>query len=252
MLGRENSVRREICARGALASTEDTTSHQKEVLSASAEVGVRHSSDEAPVMGVERRLGSCANATEADRERIDGLKGKVTFTNRLTLDESHEIWEYERETNQKQEIEAIRKEKSMTKVRKLQRLLYRQAKSKPEWKAWTLYGDVCSREILEDALLKVMANKGGPGVDGMRVETLKDNKELREKFLQQLEKDLRDKTYQPQPIRRVHIPKPDSKKRPLGIPTVVVQQFVCKLVALGLGCVRNFVFRVSGSLVFFS
>jgi group II intron reverse transcriptase/maturase len=185
-------------------------------------------------MGMERRLGSCANATEAEREQIDGLKRKVTFTNQLTWSEMQTLKEYEWETNQKQTVAASKEAKPMTKVRKLQRLLYRQAKSKPGWKAWTLYGDLCSREILADALQKVMANKGGPGVDGMRVDKLKDNKELREQFLQQLEKDLRDKTYQPQPIRRVYIPKPDGKKRPLGIPTVrdrVVQTAVVTLLS---------------------
>ncbi len=235
MLGRENRVSWEICSREAIdASTKGTTSQKKKFLSARTEVGVRHSSDEAPVMGVERRLGSCANATEAERERIDGLKRKITFTNQLTWSEMQTLKEYEWETNQKQIAAASKEAKPMTKVRKLQRLLYRQAKSKPGWKAWTLYGDVCSREILEDALQKVMANKGGPGVDGMRVETLKDNKELREQFLQQLEKDLRDKTYQPHPIRRVYIPKPDEKTRPLGIPTVrdrVVQTAVVTLLS---------------------
>ena len=161
MLGREHRISWEICAREAIeALTKETTSQKKKVLSARAEVGVRHSSHEASVMGVERRLGSCANATEADRERIDGLKGKVTFTNQLTWSEMQALQKYEWETSQKQTVSASKEAKPMKKVRKLQRLLYRQAKSKPEWKAWTLYGNLCSREILEDALQKVMANKG--------------------------------------------------------------------------------------------
>lgn len=220
MLRRETGVSREICACEVKASTKDATSTKKEVLSARAEVGVLHSSEEAPVMGVERRRGSCANVVKAARERNAGLKRKITFTNQLTWNDVQEMQKYEWETNQKQASKADQEAKPMTKVQKLQRLLYRQAKSKPGWKAWTLYGDLCSGEILRDSLEKVMANKGGPGVDGMRVETLKENNELREQFLQQLEKDLRDRTYQPQPIRRVYIPKPDGKKRPLGIPTV--------------------------------
>lgn len=232
MLGKETGVSREVSTRETKGSTRGTTSKKKESLSARREVGVRHSSEEAPVMGVERRLGSCANAIEAERERNAGLKRKITFTSGLTLNEAKEIMEYEWETRQKQTWEATQGTKPMTKVRKLQRLLYRQAKRNPKWRAWTLYGDLCSREILEDALKKVIANKGGSGVDGMRVEELRDDKENKELWLKELEADLRNKTYQPQPILRVMIPKPDGKKRPLGIPTVrdrVVQTAVVTL-----------------------
>jgi group II intron reverse transcriptase/maturase len=119
-----------------------------------------------------------------------------------------------------------------TGVRKLQRTLYRQAKSKPQWKAWSLYGDVCRRDILEVALRQVSANGGAPGVDGVRVKDLVQDEGQRERWLAQLERDLRGKTYRPSPIRRVFIPKEDGKQRPLGIPTVrdrVVQTTVVLL-----------------------
>ena len=103
------------------------------------------------------------------------------------------------------------------------RTLYRQAKSKPKWKAWSLYADVCRREVLEAALEQVIANGGAPGIDGQRVESLKERKEgneLRERWLAELQTQLRDKTYRPSPVRRVYIPKANGKVRPLGIPTV--------------------------------
>jgi group II intron reverse transcriptase/maturase len=164
---------------------------------------------------------------EAGREGNDGLEKEITFTS----------WETNKELStamrqELQEMERKPKTQPMTKVRKLQRALYRQAKRKPEWRAWTLYGNVCSRAILTDALSKVIANGGGPGVDGMRVEELKKEPDKQEQLLKQLEEELRTKTYKPQPIRRVYIPKANGKRRPLGIPTVrdrVVQNAVMTL-----------------------
>lgn len=107
-----------------------------------------------------------------------------------------------------------------TGVRKLQRTLYRQAKSKPKWKAWSLYGEVCRREVLEAALWQVIANGGAPGVDRMDVQWLKEDDGQREQWLTRLEENLRARAYKPSPVRRVYIPKADGKQRPLGIPTV--------------------------------
>ena len=204
MLGRADGVTREACPRGAQAPTPGTTLETRKAEAARAGVGVLHSSEEAPENGVERRRGSSADACEAERERGDGPQGIATPTVPETA----------------------------TGVRKLQRTLYRQAKSKPKWKAWSLYGDVCRREVLEAALWQVIANGGTPGVDGVRVEDLAEDGGHRELWLAKLEADLRGKTYRPSPVRRVYIPKADGKKRPLGIPTVrdrVVQTAVVLL-----------------------
>jgi RNA-directed DNA polymerase len=204
MSGRATEVTRETCARGANAPTGGTTPPTEEANTARAGVGVPHSSKETPVMGVERRRGSCADACEAERERGDGPEGIATPT----------------------------VPEMATGVRKLQRTLYRQAKSKPKWKAWSLYGDVCRREVLEAALWQVIANGGAPGVDGVRVEDLAQDAGQRERWLARLEAELRGKTYRASPVRRVYIPKGDGKQRPLGIPTVrdrVVQTAVVLL-----------------------
>src|SRR5213594_2568430 len=92
-----------------------------------------------------------------------------------------------------------------------------------------LMEEVCERENLKEALRRVRANGGSPGVDGMRVEELagylKDNwPKIREQLM--------SGTYQPHPVRRVEIDKPDGGTRKLGIPTVLdrfVQQAVLQV-----------------------
>jgi len=82
----------------------------------------------------------------------------------------------------------------------------------------SLMEEVCERENCEQALKRVKANKGSPGVDGMTVHELPG-------FLQQhgpvIREQLLTGTYKPQPVRRVEIPKPDGGVRKLGIPTVL-------------------------------
>ena len=80
MRGREARVTQETCLRGENASTSGTTSEKKKAVSARAGVRVPHSSLEAPESGVERRRGSCAEESKAERERGDGPKGIVTPT----------------------------------------------------------------------------------------------------------------------------------------------------------------------------
>ena len=106
------------------------------------------------------------------------------------------------------------------KVRKLQRTLYQKAKGNPRWRAWSLYGDLCRTDVLEEALRHIIANNGAPGVDGMSVKELKGSAQLREKLLGELQSELKAKCYKPLSVRRVLIPKANGKMRPLGIPTV--------------------------------
>jgi RNA-directed DNA polymerase len=88
---------------------------------------------------------------------------------------------------------------------------------------------VCERENLKAALQRVKANKGSPGVDGMTVGGIKD-------YLKQhwpaIREQLLNGTYEPKPVRRVEIPKPDGGVRKLGIPTVLdrlIQQAVMQV-----------------------
>lgn len=76
---------------------------------------------------------------------------------------------------------------------------------------------ILSKENLNNAYKKVVANKGAAGVDGIKAEELESYiKENKEKIMT----SLRNKTYIPMPVRRVYIPKANGKTRPLGIPTV--------------------------------
>ncbi len=105
------------------------------------------------------------------------------------------------------------------------------AKREPESLASTeqLMEEVCQRKNLEMALKRVQANKGSPGVDGMTVQKLPGY--LR-KHWPTIREQLMSGTYQPQPVKRVEIPKPDGGVRKLGIPTVLdrfIQQAVMQV-----------------------
>jgi RNA-directed DNA polymerase len=109
------------------------------------------------------------------------------------------------------------------KVRALQRVLYRSAKQEPHRRFHALYDKVARSDVLWRAWAEVATNQGAPGVDGVTITSLVDGGVPAVRaFLDDLATQLRDKTYRPRPLRRVHIPKPGKPgaTRPLGIPTV--------------------------------
>ncbi len=117
----------------------------------------------------------------------------------------------------------------MDNARKLQRTLYRVAKMQPQRRFNLLYDKVCRPDILLEAWRRVKSNRGAAGVDGEGIEEV--DRYGSERFLAQLRESLLAETYQVQPVRRVHIPKPGQpgRTRPLGIPVVrdrVVQMAV--------------------------
>ena len=105
-------------------------------------------------------------------------------------------------------------------ARKLQRTLYRVAKQQPRRRFTLLYDKVCRQDILRDAWQRVKSNKGAAGVDQVDIDAVRDYGE--ERFLNEVEQELRSRRYRAALVRRVHIPKPGQpgKTRPLGIPTV--------------------------------
>jgi RNA-directed DNA polymerase len=115
-------------------------------------------------------------------------------------------------------------------IRTLQRKLYLKAKAEPSYRFYLLYDKIYRTDILRHAYDLVRANKGAAGVDGVTCATIEAAG--LENWLAGIETELRTKTYQPQPVRRVMIPKPGGGERPLGIPTIRdrVVQTAAKLV----------------------
>ena len=105
-------------------------------------------------------------------------------------------------------------------VRVLQRKLYRAAKEAPQRKFGVVYDKVYRREVLEEAWQRVRRNRGSAGVDKQTIAAVEGYGV--DRFLDELEVELREKRYRPQPVRRVNIPKPGKpgQERGLGIPTV--------------------------------
>src|SRR6266702_2775205 len=117
-----------------------------------------------------------------------------------------------------------------TTIRSLQRKLYRKAKAEPAFRFYLLYDKIYREDILRHAYALARANAGAPGTDGMTFAAVEASG--LEEWLAGLREELVSKTYRPDPVRRVMIPKPGGGERPLGIPTIRdrVTQTAAKLV----------------------
>jgi group II intron reverse transcriptase/maturase len=116
-------------------------------------------------------------------------------------------------------------------IRTLQRKLYRKAKQEPACRFHALYDKVYRADILSHAYALVRANQGSAGIDGVTFAAIEEQGGVTA-FIAELEEALRNKTYKPDPVKRVMIPKADGSQRPLGIPTIRdrVAQMAAKLV----------------------
>ena len=104
------------------------------------------------------------------------------------------------------------------KIRSLQTKLCLKAKAEPNYRFYLLYDKIYREDVLAHAYELAKANKGAPGVDEQTFEQIESGGVT--EWLDGIGKELRAKTYKPQPVRRVMIPKPGGGERPLGIPTI--------------------------------
>jgi len=119
---------------------------------------------------------------------------------------------------------------TMDKVQELQRKLYLKAKSEANFRFYALYDKIYRMDFLKKAWQKVKANHGSSGIDGVTIKDIEE--EGVDEFLEGMQEELKEREYRPAPARRVYIPKPDGKLRPLSIPTIKdrVVQMALKLV----------------------
>ena len=101
-------------------------------------------------------------------------------------------------------------------VQRLRTALHAKAKGEPDFRFYILYDKVYRQDVLEHAYACCRANKGAAGVDGLTFEAVEAYG--RERWIGELAQQLRDESYRPEAVRRVYIPKPNGKQRPLGIP----------------------------------
>jgi group II intron reverse transcriptase/maturase len=100
----------------------------------------------------------------------------------------------------------------------LQTTLHDKAKESPNFRFYALYDKVYRKDVLAFAYDCCKANGGAAGVDGQTFEDIEAYG--RERWLDELAQELKRRTYRPLPVRRVYIPKPDGKQRPLGVPAI--------------------------------
>jgi len=113
-------------------------------------------------------------------------------------------------------------------VQKLQMALHAKAKAEAGYRFYALYDKISREDILAHAYAQCRSNKGAPGGDGQDFADIEAYGV--ERWLGELALALRQETYRPDPIRRVFIPKPNGKLRPLGISTV--RDRVCMTAAM--------------------
>jgi RNA-directed DNA polymerase len=117
-------------------------------------------------------------------------------------------------------LETTTEQEEISALARLRAKLGQKAKLEPKFRFYTLYNHVSRDDVLQEAWRKVKQNGGSAGIDNISIKAIEQSDEGVAGFLRKIQDELRSKTYHPQPVKRVYIPKSDGKLRPLGIPTV--------------------------------
>ena len=126
-------------------------------------------------------------------------------------------------TGDRQKIENKRRlnnEGLPEKLTQLRQKLNRKAAEEPAFRFYALYDRIYRPDVLMAAYQRVRRKRGASGVDGITFSKIEEREGGVELFLEELHESLKEKTYRPQAVKRVYIPKPDGRQRPLGIPTI--------------------------------
>ena len=105
-----------------------------------------------------------------------------------------------------------------TNLQELRRKIYIKAKAEKSWRFWGIYVHICKMETLREAYRLTKSNKGAPGIDGMTFEAIEQSGV--NEFLEQIQYELKTRTYYPMRNRKKAIPKGGGKSRILGIPSI--------------------------------
>src|ERR1051325_1410712 len=182
-------------ARGATGNPYPVASHGRE-------------SDGATVV---RKQGNACGAKGPDQQNA-AVRGEETrlLDPRATTDDQGVL----------PEAFAVNREGLPGRLFTLRQKLYVKAKREPTFRFYALYDRIYRRDVLWAAWAQVASNDGAPGVDGVTIDQIAHSPGGPERLVETLHQELRTKTYRPDAVLRVLIPKPDGRMRPLGIPTI--------------------------------